>query len=217
MKQTTPDQNPLSEKTKPFRRLEKKAASCRLCPCLADQPAVLSSANGSLNTKIVFVAEAPGRFGAGRTGVPFQGDRSGDNFEILLNHIGLSRSEVFITNAVLCNPLENGNNRRPITGEIKNCSSFLKETLGIIRPRVVVTLGIVALQSLNLILGTRFQLNQNVAQPLPTPDFTLFPLYHPSPRVTNWKRPMAQQKRDFKKITRLLQQQRAPLSRESFA
>jgi len=183
-----------------FRRLEKKAASCRLCPCLADQPAVLSSANGSLNARIVFVAEAPGRFGAGRTGVPFQGDRSGDNFEILLNHIGLSRSEVFITNAVLCNPLENGNNRRPITGEIKNCSSFLKETLGIIRPRVVVTLGIVALQSLNLILGTRFKLNQNVAQPLPTPDFTLFPLYHPSPRVTNWKRPLAQQKKDFKKI-----------------
>ena len=111
-----------------FRRLEKKAASCRLCPRLADQPAVLSSANGSLNTRIVFVAEAPGRFGAGRTGVPFQGDRSGDNFEILLNHIGLSRSEVFITNAVLCNPLENGNNRRPITGEIKNCSSFLKDS-----------------------------------------------------------------------------------------
>jgi len=136
MKQTTPDQNPPPEKTKPFRRLEKKAASCRLCPCLADQPAVLSSANGSLNARIVFVAEAPGRFGAGRTGVPFQGDRSGDNFEILLNHIGLTRPEVFITNAVLCNPLENGNNRRPIAGEIKNCSSFLKESLGIIRPRV---------------------------------------------------------------------------------
>ena len=206
MKQTTPDQNPPPEKTKPFRHLEKIAASCRLCPCLADQPAVLSSANGSLNARVVFVAEAPGRFGAGWTGVPFQGDRSGDNFEILLKHTGLTRSEVFITNAVLCNPLENGNNRRPIAGEIKNCSSFLKESLGIIRPRVVVTLGIVALQSLNLILGTRFQLNQSVAQPLQTPDFTLLPLYHPSPRVTNWKRPMTQQKKDFKKIPRLLQQ-----------
>ncbi len=71
---------------------------------------------------------------------------------------------------------------------------------------MVVTLGIVALQSLNLILGTRFQLNQSVAQPLQTPDFTLLPLYHPSPRVTNWKRPMTQQKKDFKKIPRLLQQ-----------
>lgn len=192
--------NSLPKITKSFLHLEKRAASCRLCPCLADQPAILSSANGPLDASIVFVAEAPGRFGAGRTGVPFQGDRSSTNFETLLNHIGLNRSKVFITNAVLCNPLDNGNNRRPNASEIKNCSPLLIETLGILKPKVVVTLGVVALQSLNKILGTRFQLQQEVAKPLPTSDFTLFPLYHPSPRVTNWKRPMTQQKKDFKKI-----------------
>jgi uracil-DNA glycosylase len=183
-----------------FSQLAKKATACRLCPELADQPAVLSSDNGSLDSSIVFIAEAPGRFGAGRTGVPFQGDRSGDNFETLLKHIGLTRSEVFITNAVLCNPLADGNNRRPNASEIKNCSSFLKKSLDIIQPKVVVTLGTVALSSINKLLGTRFKLSQNVAQPLATEKFTLFPLYHPSPRVTNWKRPMTQQKKDFKKI-----------------
>ncbi|MZG29710.1 MAG: uracil-DNA glycosylase, partial [Nitrospinae bacterium] len=40
----------------------------------------------------------------------------------------------------------------------------------------------------------------NVAKAIITPDFKLFPLYHPSPRVTNWKRPLAQQKKDFRKI-----------------
>ena len=183
-----------------FRQLVKKAASCRICPDLADQPAVLSSANGSLDANIVFVAEAPGRFGAGRTGVPFQGDRSGDNFEILLKHIGLTRSEVFITNAVLCNPLADDNNRRPTAKEIKRCSAFLKKSLDIIQPKVVVTLGTVALSALNKLLGTRFKLSPNVAKSLATGNFTLFPLYHPSPRVTNWKRPMEQQKKDFKKI-----------------
>ena len=183
-----------------FLLLEKKAASCRLCPKLADETAILSSANGSLNASIFFIAEAPGRFGARRTGVPFQGDRSGDNFETLLKHIGLIRSEVFITNAVLCNPLIDGNNRRPSAKEIKNCTSFLKESLDIIRPKVVVTLGTVALNAINQILSTRFQLSQNVAQSISMPDFKLFPLYHPSPRVTNWKRPMAQQKKDFSKI-----------------
>ena len=185
---------------KKFKLLEKQAAKCRLCPALADQPAILSSANGNLNAKLVFVAEAPGRFGAGRTGIPFHGDKSGDNFETLLEHIGLTRAEVFITNAALCNPLENGNNRRPKASEIKNCSPFLKETLNLINPQVVVTLGSVGLQALNLILKTRYQLKENVAQPLTTPDFILFPLYHPSPRVTNWMRPLAQQKKDFKKI-----------------
>jgi len=70
---------------KKFKLLEKQAVGCRLCPGLADQPAILSSANGNLTAKIVFVAEAPGRFGAGRTGIPFHGDKSGDNFETLLN------------------------------------------------------------------------------------------------------------------------------------
>ena len=187
---------------KKFKRLVKQAAGCRLCPALADQPAILSSANGTLNAKIIFVAEAPGRFGAGRTGIPFHGDKSGDNFETLLKHIGLTRAEVFITNAALCNPLENGNNRRPKASEIKNCSPFLKETLNLINPQIVVTLGSVGLQALNLILETRYQLKENVAKPLTTLDFILFPLYHPSPRVNNWMRPLAQQKKDFKKILR---------------
>ena len=185
---------------KKFKRLEKQAAGCRLCHALADQPAILSAANGNLNAKIVFVAEAPGRFGAGRTGTPLHGDKSGDNFEILLKHIGLTRTEVFITNAALCNPLKNGNNRRPKVSEIKKCSPFLKETLNLINPQIVVTLGSVGLQALNLIFETQYQLKENVAQPLTTPYFILFPLYHPSPRVTNWMRPLAQQKKDFKKI-----------------
>ena len=185
---------------KTFIQLEKQASNCRFCSALADQPAVLSSKNGNLNAKIVFVAEAPGRFGAGRTGIPFYGDKSGDNFEILLAHIGLKRADVFVTNAVLCNPLKNGNNRRPKTSEIKNCSPFLKKTLDLIRPQVIVTLGSVGLKALNLLLGTMYQLNKEVAKKLITPDFILFPLYHPSPRVTNWMRPLTQQKKDFKKI-----------------
>jgi len=196
MAPTTPE--PVTQKA--FKRLERQASSCRLCPALADQPAILSLANGNLNAKIVFVAEAPGRFGAGRTGIPFHGDKSGNNFETLLAHIGLIRADVFITNAVLCNPLANGNNRRPKTSEIKNCSPFLKATLNLIRPKVVVTLGSVGLQAVNLLLGTRYQLKDKVAQRLSAPNFILFPLYHPSPRVTNWLRPLAQQKKDFKKI-----------------
>ena len=185
---------------KTFKILEKQAANCRLCLAMEDQPAILSEDNGNLNANIVFVAEAPGRFGAGRTGIPFHGDKSGDNFETLLAHIRLTRADVFITNAALCNPLENGNNRRPKTSEIKNCLPFLKKTLDLICPQVVVTLGSTGLQAINLILGTQYQLKDRVAQTISTPEFILFPLYHPSPRVTSWIRPLAQQKKDFKKI-----------------
>ena len=202
-----PEIEPIGTKSihKTFVQLVKQSSNCRLCPALADMPAVLSSKNGNLKAKILFVAEAPGRLGAGRTGIPFYGDKSGDNFEILLAHIGLKREEVFVTNAVLCNPLKNENNRRPKKSEIKNCSPFLKETLALIRPQVVITLGSVGLQALNLLLGTQYQLNKEVAKKLATPDFILFPLYHPSPRVTNWMRPLTQQKKDFKKIPSISQ------------
>jgi uracil-DNA glycosylase family 4 len=186
-----------------FERLTRQAAECITCPNMAEQSAVLGPANGSIDADILFVAEAPGRFGAGRTGIPFSGDKSGDNFEALIAHIGLTRRDIFITNAVLCNPLENGNNRKPTAQEINNCSSYLKSTLALVQPRVVVTLGGVGLDAINRILGTRYKLAEVIGKPQRTEHFTLLALYHPSPRVTNWKRPLSIQKRDFKKILKI--------------
>lgn len=194
----------MPDRAKSFNRLAKQASKCRVCPNLADQSAVLSSGNGSLNAQVVFVAEAPGRFGAGRTGIPFSGDQSGKNFEILLDHAGWTRDEVFITNAALCNPLQNGNNRRPTAKEIRNCSPYLESVLNIIQPKIVVTLGGVGLDAINLLLRTKHQLGKTVARPIATAQFTLIPLYHPSPRVTNWMRTLPRQKRDFKKIVTIL-------------
>jgi DNA polymerase len=65
---------------------------------------VLSANNGNLNSKVVFIAEAPGRLGAECTGIPLYGDKTGENFEMLLGNIGWKREDVFITNSILCNP-----------------------------------------------------------------------------------------------------------------
>jgi len=194
----------MPDRAKDFNRLAKQAAKCEVCPNLADQSAVLSKGNGSLTAKVVFVAEAPGRLGAGRTGIPFSGDQSGKNFEILLDHAGWTRDQVFITNAALCNPLQNGNNRRPTAREIKNCSYYLESTLKIIRPKIVVTLGGVGLTAINILLGTKHLLAKTVARPIATEQFILIPLYHPSPRVTHWRRTLPRQKRDFRKVVALL-------------
>ena len=186
-----------------FDLLSQQAAECTTCPNMADQSAVLGPANGSIDSDILFIAEAPGRFGAGRTGIPFSGDKSGDNFEALIAHIGLTRQDIFVTNAVLCNPLQDGNNRRPTTKEIGNCSHYLESVLELMRPKVVVTLGGVGLDAINRILDTRYKLAEIIGKPQKTKRFTLLPLYHPSPRVTNWKRPLSVQKRDFKKILKV--------------
>ena len=187
-----------------FAALAAEAARCRACPRMADQPAVLSHRNGSLLARLVFVAEAPGRLGSGRTGVPFYGDRSGENFQALIDHIGVDRSEIFITNAVLCNPLSQGCNSRPTVREIRNCGTFLDRVLALIQPELVVTLGGVGLDALNRLLGTDYRLATVAGRLLDTDRFQWLPLYHPSPRVTRTRRSLARQKRDFQLILKAL-------------
>jgi uracil-DNA glycosylase len=74
-----------------FNDLVESVQHCDLCPRLRGCRKVLSSANGNVESKVLFVAEAPGRLGADRTGVPLFGDRTGDNFEALLGNIGWRR------------------------------------------------------------------------------------------------------------------------------
>ena len=70
---------------------------------MRERKAVLSRLNGALNTRVMFIAEAPAATApTGRES--FHGDTSGRNFESLLASIKLTRDEIFITNAVLCSP-----------------------------------------------------------------------------------------------------------------
>jgi uracil-DNA glycosylase family 4 len=133
-----------------------------------------------VESKVLFVAEAPGRLGADRTGVPLFGDRTGDNFEALLGNIGWRREQVFITNAVLCNPKQDdGNNDTPTAEEIAKCSAYLEMVITLVNPDVIVTLGVTALDALNLLSPHGIELREGVAQLVPWRGTRLFPLYHP--------------------------------------
>lgn len=145
---------------------------------------ILSYANGNPSTKVVFVAEAPGRLGADRTGMPLHGDRTGDNFTQLLSAIGWSRDDIFITNAVLCNPREeNGTNGTPNKWEIRQCSVYLEMTLNLIEPDVIVTLGRIALESLAHIHAHELSLSKSVGTLSFWNGYYVFPVYHPAPRA----------------------------------
>src|SRR5436190_22515535 len=113
---------------------------------------VLSAANGPLDARVLFVAEAPGRLGGDRTGVPLTSDQTGRNFARLLGEAGLRREEIFVTNAVLCNPRTvDGRNRAPSRQERQNCLAFLTRVLELVSAPVVVSLGAVALAQLDAI------------------------------------------------------------------
>lgn len=166
---------------------------------------VLSPLNGSLCPAILFVAEAPGRRGADRTRIPMCGDASGAAFRQLLAETNIAASEVFVTNAVLCNPRDaQGRNRPPSAHEIRRCSSFLARTLELLDPPVVATLGAAALKALSLIEPHGLALNQAVGRVFPWNGRLLVPLYHPSPRVINMHRSLSRQRSDWEALRHAL-------------
>jgi uracil-DNA glycosylase family 4 len=133
---------------------------------------------------VIFIGEAPGRLGADASELPFHGDKSGHNFESLLEQVGLSRYDAFVTNAVLCNPKDDmGNNATPSSAEVSNCTEFLREQLALVDAPVVVTLGAVALRATALVADHSLTLRDNVRQSHAWARRELIPAYHPGQRA----------------------------------
>jgi uracil-DNA glycosylase family 4 len=143
------------------------------------------------------IGEAPGRFGADQSALPFHGDKAGHNFEELLGFAGLTRHQLFITNAVLCNPKdEHGNNAPPSNVELTNCAVFLRKQIDLVDPKIVVTLGAVALKACALLETHSLSLAKDVRTSHPWYGRHLIPLYHTGQRAM-LHRSMANQRSDY--------------------
>lgn len=180
-----------------FNALCAEAAACVRCPAMVGRRRVLSVANGRPGARVLFVGEAPGRLGGERTGVPFSGDQTGRNFALLLEAAGLTRAEVFITNAILCNPRDTrGRNRPPGRDELATCQDFLVRQIAVVDAPLVVSLGAVSLAALGALASHGLRLREAVGRPIAWAGRMLVPLYHPGPRA-QLHRPFATQLADF--------------------
>src|SRR5688572_26821083 len=101
-----------------FDQLVCDVRACVSCEGMAHAH-VLGDANGPLDADVIFVAEAVGRRGGAITGVPLTRDESGRRFARFLEAAGIYRERCFVTNAVLCNPIDGaGTNRSPRAAEV---------------------------------------------------------------------------------------------------
>ena len=91
---------------------------------------------GSHDSKIMFIGEAPGQNEA-KTGRPFCG-AAGKILDELLASIDLPRKDVYITNIVKDRP---PGNRDPLPSEIEFYAPFLDRQIDAIQPKVLATLG----------------------------------------------------------------------------
>jgi uracil-DNA glycosylase family 4 len=177
---------------------------CFACDAMAHCH-TLGETNGRPRARVMFVGEAPGRYGAGRSGVPFLGDEAGRRFESLLTVARLRRDEVFVTNAVLCNPLDAaGRNRRPRASEVVRCAPFLRRQVEAVQPEVVVALGGVALEALSRIEPHDMTLREGCGRPVEWLGRRLVALYHPGRRALV-HRDEASQRDDWRRLGALLQ------------
>ncbi|PXA97377.1 uracil-DNA glycosylase, partial [Nostoc sp. 3335mG] len=99
-------------------------------------------ADGNPDASIMLIGEAPGAE-EDREGKPFVG-RQGQLLDRMLGAIGLDRTKVYIVNTV---PWRPPGNRTPTPEEMELCLPFLHRQVELVSPRLVMTLGGPAMQT----------------------------------------------------------------------
>jgi uracil-DNA glycosylase len=115
--------------------LTKQIQNCKKCPLYKTRTNPVIG-EGSLNSEIIFIGEAPG-FNEDIQGKPFVG-QAGKIFDELLNSVNLKREDIYITNILKCRPPKN---RNPSDNEIETCTPYLNKQIEIIKPKIVCCLG----------------------------------------------------------------------------
>src|SRR4029077_8159215 len=126
---------------------------CTKCPHLASSRTQTVFGVGNPDAELMFIGEAPG-VDEDKQGEPFVG-RAGQLLTRIIETMGLARKEVYIANILKCRPDTSPGsfgNRPPTPREMQTCRPYLVEQIDIIRPKVLVALGAVAVEGL---LGTR--------------------------------------------------------------
>ncbi len=181
--------------------MEKIAAEIRICEkCqLYKGRTKAVPGDGRFNAEILFVGEGPG-FHEDQQGLPFVG-ASGKYLEQLLELIGLTRKDVFITNIVRCRPPQN---RDPERLEIEACEPYLDRQIALIQPKIIATLGRYSMAKffpdgkISKIHGVAKKEDGRI----------YYPLFHPAAVLRNpaLREPMEE---DFKRMKKLLEELRA--------
>jgi DNA polymerase len=146
----------------------KGCTRCRLC----EQRTNTVFGEGDANAQIVFIGEGPGE-NEDKTGRPFVG-RAGELLNRQIAAMGFTREQVYICNVVKCRP---PGNRQPAPDEAATCTPFLERQIEIIRPKVIVTLGLSAARYMLDTKETMGRLRGNWKQ---WRGIKLMPTFHPA-------------------------------------
>ena len=161
--------------------------------------------------RLMLVGEAPGGHEATVSGRPFSG-QAGQILDSFLASIGLSRSELYVSNLVKCRPVKPSKrprygdhaNRKPSSKEVKQCAAFLADEVRLVRPELVVTLG---KTPLDWFLGRSVSMKEEHGKVFDVDrlDVKVYAMYHPASLIYN-RSLEPQYQNDLKRLNEWLHQ-----------
>jgi uracil-DNA glycosylase len=201
--------------------LERTIVECRRCPELRRYCATVAREKkrahrefeywgrpvpgwGDHKARVLIVGLAPGAHGSNRTGRPFTGDASGEWLyramfragfanqpKSIDRNDGLHLNDAYITAAIRCAPPQN----KPTPEQRRRCFDYLRREYAALHPRVVITLGKIADDSVHALLREehryitpRAPFKHGAETRLQTPkgrEVLVLASYHPSRQNTN--------------------------------
>ncbi len=154
--------------------IRREMGACQRCKLWSTRTNLVFG-EGNPQAQLMFVGEGPGA-DEDATGRPFVG-RAGQLLTKMIESIDLKREQVYIANVVKSRP---PGNRTPEADEVKACKPFLLRQIACIKPRLIVTLGNPATQSL---LETKVGITRlrGAVQTYPhLPEVKVIPTFHPA-------------------------------------
>lgn len=158
--------------------IRQKCAACQKCAlCQTRTKSVFSG--GIPNHKLMLIGEAPGFF-EDQQGEPFVG-KAGQLLDKIFESVGLSRQkDIYICNTIKCRP---PNNRDPLPEEKAACREYLDAQLDILKPKIILLCGKVALKSF---INTDLGITKVRGQWFDGPNGAkMMPIFHPSYLLRN--------------------------------
>lgn len=154
-----------------WEELEKSIIGCKKCKLCTGRNNIVFG-TGNKEADLMFIGEGPGA-DEDREGEPFVG-RAGKLMNMVFDGIGIKREEVYIANIVKCRP---PSNRNPETDEADACIDYLRNQVMLVKPKVIVLLGSVALKN---ILGNEYGITASRGNWIERKGILYMPTWHPA-------------------------------------
>ena len=154
-----------------WEELEEVVKQCRKCRLCETRKNVVFGV-GNREADIMFIGEGPGA-DEDAQGEPFVG-KAGKLMNMAFDMLVVKREEVYIANIVKCRP---PNNRNPQDDEAENCLDYLRNQVILVKPKIIVLLGSVALKN---VLGKEYGITASRGKWLERKGILYMPTWHPA-------------------------------------